>query len=198
MTPTRAGAGVRRPSLRGAGCARSVLAVLVAAVAALTACGGADPPSSDGAASSDEAAATCEERTHPPPEDGGHLIGDQGPPVPYRSTPPTSGWHTSGHTPVTVQPPDEPLSGPRQVSVLEAGGVVVTYHELAADEREALERHVRENHRGTVAVTPYDELGADEVVFTAWGVRQRCRGFDAEALDAFVEAHAEEDVDGGH
>lgn len=198
MTPARAGAGVCRSSLRDAGCDRSVLVVLVAALAALTACAGAGPPSSDGEASSGEAPATCEERTHPPREDGGHLIGDQDPPVPYRSTPPTSGWHTSGHTPATVHPPDEPLSGPRQVSVLEAGGVVVTYHELAANERAALERHVRENHGGTVAVTPYDELDAGEVVFTAWGVRQRCRGFDAEALDTFVEAHAEEDVDGGH
>lgn len=187
---------MRPPFQRGGACDRS-LAVLVT-VAALTGCGGADPASSDGTASSDEAAATCEEPTHPPREDGGHLIGDREPPVPYRSTPPTSGWHTSGHTPVTVQPPDEPLSGPRQVSVLEAGGVVVTYHELAADERAALERHVREHHRGTVAVTPYDKLEPGEVVFTAWGVRQRCRGFDAQVLDTFVDAHAEGDANGGH
>ncbi len=27
---------------------------------------------------------------------GAHLLGDREPPVPYNSTPPTSGWHASG------------------------------------------------------------------------------------------------------
>lgn len=159
----------------------------------LVACGGSGSPQSTSAADGG-----CGEERHPPPEDGGHLLGEQEPPVPYRSTPPTSGWHTSGHTPATVRAPDDPLSEPRQVSVLEAGGVVVTYRQLSDAERATLERHVRDRHPGTVAVTPYEELEPGEVAFTAWGLRQRCEGVDTEALDEFVAAHAEEDPDRGH
>lgn len=173
------------------------LPALALVTALLVACDDADPPPSGQGTGSDQAADACDGETHPPREDGGHLLGNQEPPVPYRSTPPTSGWHTSSRTAAAVQPPDEPLSEPRQVSVLETGGVVVTYHELAAAERTALEDHVREHHAGTVAVTPYGKLETGEVVFTAWGVRQRCDGVDTDALDAFVAAHAEE-VDGGH
>lgn len=159
----------------------------------LTACGGSDQQPATSAANG-----PCEGKHHPPPEDGGHLVGEQEPPVAYRSTPPTSGWHTSGHTPVTVQPPDEPLAEPRQVSVLEAGGVVVSYRELSGPERRSLERHVREHHPDMVTVTPYEKLEPGEVAFTAWGVRQLCDGVDTEALDEFVAAHAEEDGAGGH
>lgn len=180
---------------RGHGRGRVRLTVASATLAVLAAaCGGADGSPSPAAGAS----GSCGEVTNPPPEDGGHLLGDQQPPTPYGSTPPTSGWHVSGHTPVTVRPPDEPLSEPRQVSVLEAGGVVVTYRELSPEERTALEDHVREHHAGTVAVTAYEELEPGEVAFTAWGVRQRCDGVDTEALDAFVDAHADQDPDGGH
>lgn len=179
--------------MRRAGCARARLAAVAGAVALTAACGGQEPTPSVAGAGGD-----CGEITNPPPEDGGHLLGDQEPPVPYRSVPPTSGWHTSGRTPATVRSADEPLSEPRQVSVLEAGGVVVTYRGLSAEERAALERHVRDRHGGTVAVTPYDELEPGEVAFTAWGVRQRCAGVDTEALDAFVDAHAGQARDDGH
>lgn len=160
------------------------LAAVAAVAVVLAGCGDEEPPtaSADGA---------CDEVTHPPQQGGQHLVGDAEPPVPYSSTPPTSGWHASGRTPVTVQPPDEPLSEPRQVSVLEAGGAVVAYHDVPADERAALERHVRAQYADRVAVTPYDELRPGEVAFTAWGVLQRCDGVDTDALDAFVEAHAE-------
>lgn len=171
------------------------LAVITGTVAVLlAACGGSGQPPATSAAND----GTCGEAHRPPPEDGGHLVGEQEPPVPYRSTPPTSGWHTSGHTPPTVQPPDEPLAEPRQVSVLEAGGVVVSYRDLPDAARRSLERHVREQHPGMVAVTPYEKLEPGEVAFTAWGVRQLCDGIDTEALDEFVAAHAEEEGAGGH
>jgi hypothetical protein len=93
---------------------------------------------------------------------------------------------------IDVQPPDDPLSEPKQVSVLEAGGVVVTYHELSDEERTRLEEHVRDNHADRVAVTPYDQLEPGHVAFTAWGTLQRCDGVDLYALDAFVAAHAGE------
>ena len=57
---------------------------------------------------------------------GSHLIGDAEPPVPYSSTPPTSGWHASGGFQIVVQPTDQPLRESVQVSIEEAGDVVVT------------------------------------------------------------------------
>ncbi len=63
------------------------------------------------------------------------LIGDQGPPVPYSSSPPTSGWHASGAFSIAVHRPGDPLSEPMQVSVLGAGGVVVAYRDLLDEDR---------------------------------------------------------------
>ena len=140
------------------------------------------------------AAGSCQPSEQLPVQSGSHLIGDNPPPVPYNSTPPTSGWHASGAFEIAVQPPGEPLSEPRQVSVLEAGGVVVSYTELDQAARTQLEQHVRDHHAGRVAVTPYAPLQDGEVAFTAWGVLQRCDGVDLAALDAFVTAHAAAEV----
>jgi hypothetical protein len=119
--------------------------------------------------------------------------------MPYSSSPPTSGWHASGAYSITVQAPDDPLSEPAQVSVLEAGGAVVTYRDLPDVDRTALEEHVATNHAGRVAVTPYDQLQPREVAFAAWGTLQRCDGLDLAALDAFIAAHTEQaDVPGEH
>jgi hypothetical protein len=136
----------------------------------------------------------CDPVEQPPLQAGEHLIGDQEPPVPYNSTPPTSGWHASGAFTIDVRPPDDPLSEPKQVSVLEVGGVVVTYQDLPDEDRARLEEHVRDNHADRVAVTPYDQLEPGEVAFTAWGNLQRCSGLDLSALDAFVAEHADEEV----
>lgn len=142
--------------------------------------------------------ATCDGEERPPLQGGQHLVGDAEPPVPYSSTPPTSGWHASGAFEIAVQAPDDPLSEPRQVSVLEAGGVVVAYRDLPEAERLQLEAHVLAEHDGRVAVTPYGELDAGQVAFTAWGLLQRCQGIDLAALDRFVQAHAEPDPTPGH
>ena len=166
------------------------------AVVSLSACGvAAQEPTRDRAA---EAACSAVER--PPVQAGEHLIGDRAPPVPYNSSPPTSGWHASGAFAIAVQPADEPLPEPTQVSVLEAGGVVVTYRDLTDADRARLEDHARTDYAGRVAVTPYDQLEPGDVAFTAWGTLQRCDGLDLSALDAFVDAYAAEepDVPGGH
>lgn len=119
--------------------------------------------------------------------------------MPYSSKPPTSGWHSSGHFDVDVNDADRPLSEPDQVSVLEANGVVVAYHDLPADAITVLGDHVRETLDGRVAVTPYDELDGGQVVFTGWGVLQRCDGVDLAALDRFVRGHGTgEPIEPGH
>lgn len=135
----------------------------------------------------------CGPVEEPPRQSGAHLLGEQQPPVPYSSTPPTSGWHTSGAVEITVHPPDDPLPEPEQVSVLEAGGVVVSYRDVGDEERIRLQQHVRQHHDGTVAVTPYEQLEPGQVAFTAWGTLQRCTGLDLAALDAFVAAYAGKD-----
>lgn len=132
---------------------------------------------------------------------GSHLLGDQEPPVPYNSTPPTSGWHSSGGFEIGVQAPDDPLGEPDQVSVLEAGGVVASYRGLDADERERLEAHVAaEPLAGRVAMTPYEAIDEGAVVFAGWGALQRCTAVDLAALDAFAATFADRapDVPGGH
>lgn len=160
--------------------------VTVAAVATvLAACGGQPAPGP-------EATADCGEVETVPVQGGEHLIGDRPPPVPYNSTPPTSGWHTSGAFTIAIHAPDDQLSEPRQVSVLEAGGVVVTHRDLPGSERARLEAHVRDHYDGRVALTSYPDLEPGAVAFTGWGVLQRCDAVDIDALDAFVNAYADE------
>lgn len=158
-------------------------------------------PSPDAAPSTTppQPAARCAKVERPPLQAGSHLIGDQDPPVPYSSQPPTSGWHSSGHFDVDVRDADDPLSEPDQVSVLEAGGVVVTYGQLPDDAVSELGDHVREAHDQTVAVTPYERLDAGEVVFSSWGVLERCDGVDLAALDRFVRRHGtDQPIEPGH
>jgi len=137
-----------------------------------------------------QGSASCAPEELPRQQFGLHLIGDRPPPVPYSSTPPTSGWHASGGFAIAISPPDRPLSEPQQVSVLEAGGVVVSYHQLPQIERRQLEAHVRDRFPDRVAVTSYDKLRPGQVALTAWGVLQRCDGLDLSVLDGFVAAHA--------
>jgi hypothetical protein len=153
-----------------------------------------DPPS----AAEPTADPTCGEEEQPPPQAGSHLIGDAEPPVPYSSTPPTSGWHSSGALEVTVHDESDPLSEPEQVSVLEADGVVVTYRDLAEEDVAALEELVRTDYDGRVAVTPYEALEPGQVALTAWGVLLRCEGLDLDAVRRFADAHTGEAVEPGH
>lgn len=142
---------------------------------------------------------SCGAVENPPLQAGSHLLGDQEPPVAYSSQPPTSGWHSSGHVDVDVRTADDPLTEPEQVSVLEAGGVVVSHGDLPDDDIAALAAHVEDRYPGQVAVTPYDQLDDGEVAFTAWGTLRRCDGVDLDALDRFVaEFGSDAPVTPGH
>jgi len=161
---------------------RRVLALCLAVAA--TACGDAS--------AAPAATARCGEVETFPIQGGGHLIGDREPPVPYNSTPPTSGWHSSAA--VTIGVSDDPLTEPQQVGILEVGGVVVT-HGALDDASAAALRDQAARHPGRVATTPYAELAPGQVVLAGWGVVQRCDGVDPDAIDAFVEAYAADDPD---
>ncbi|HWB70640.1 MAG TPA: DUF3105 domain-containing protein [Egibacteraceae bacterium] len=157
------------------------VSLAVAALYAIAACAG------PGAAPAD----LCGPVKHPPLQGGGHLVGGQEPPVPYSSIPPTSGWHVSAPDDIATRPADRPLSEPQQVGVLEAGGVVISHHDLPAAQLTALERLVRSRFPGRAAVTSYDKLAPGEVAMTAWGVLQRCRGLDLARVEDFVHDHAD-------
>lgn len=158
--------------------------LLIAVVLGLLAgCGGAAAEESEPTAT-----AACAAPELPPVQAGLHLIGDRRPPVPYSSTPPTSGWHRSGVGGPGVAA--EPLSEPVQVGLLEQGLVVVTHGPLTDDEAQAL-HDLAASFPDTLAVTPYSPLAAGEVVVSAWGVLQRCRGVDADALSVFARYYAE-------
>jgi hypothetical protein len=152
-----------------------------------------DEPAAEATAEPTAEAVACTDVETVPVQGGEHLIGDQEPPVPYSTTPPTSGWHASGAFQIEVF--DEPLSEPRQVSVLEAGGVVVSHHELDDADRSAIEDLVRADFDGRAAVTPYDALEPGQVALTAWSTIQTCDGVDLEVIAAFIDAHAQEDPD---
>jgi hypothetical protein len=92
-----------------------------------------------------------------------------------------------------------PLTEPEQVSVLEAGGVVVAHGQLSAEDRRTLAERVRSRYDGIVAVTPYDQLPRGTVAFTSWGVLQRCDGVNLAALRRFVDRFgADAPVEPGH
>ena len=162
---------------------------MTAGVVLLAGCSG---DSAGTAAAPAPGAGACEAVRTVPVQEGSHLIGDAPPPVPYSSTPPTSGWHASGTFQIAVQPPDAPLTEPLQVSVLEAGGVVVTYNDIPAEDLDELVARVREHYPDRVAVTSYDKLSGGEVAVAAFGVLQRCQQLDLAALDDFVNTYADE------
>ena len=123
---------------------------------------------------------------------GGHLVGDQEPPVPYNSTPPTSGWHASGEVAFEVLPEGRPLSEPEQVTVLELGGVMVTYNGVSGADRKTLERLVGQKYDGLAALSSYDKLPEGSVAMTAWAVVQRCDGVNTAAIDDFIATYPED------
>ena len=159
------------------------------AVAALATACTSDGPSAD--ATEPAATASCAAVETIPIQGEGHLVGDQEPPVPYNSSPPTSGWHTSSDVAIGTAPDDEPLTEPEQVTVLELGGVVVAHNGLATEEQASLEALVAEKFPGQAAATRYDELASGEVALTAWGKLQRCEALDLAAVEAFVQAYAQ-------
>jgi hypothetical protein len=152
-----------------------------------------DEPTPEPTAEPTADAVACTDVQTVPVQGGEHLIGDREPPVPYSTTPPTSGWHASGAFQIEVF--EEPLSEPRQVSVLEAGGAVVSHHELDDADRSAIEDLVRADFDGRAAVTPYDALEPGQVALTAWSTIQICDGVDLEVIAAFIDAHAQDDPD---
>ena len=162
-------------------------ALAVGAVLLLPAC--TDEPSTADASEPPAATEDCAAAEAVPIQGQGHLVGDQEPPIPYNSVPPTSGWHTSTDVPTGVA--EKPLTEPEQVTVLEQGGVVVSYRGLEPGQADQLERLVTEEHPSDIALTPYERLDKGAVVLTAWGAVQRCTAVDPAAIGTFVATYAQ-------
>lgn len=170
---------------------RPALAVLLLA-SLLTACSGETPAAGGETAALASPGPTeqCGDVESIPLQGEGHLVGDQEPPVPYNSTPPTSGWHTSSDVEFVVADEADPLTEPEQVTVLELGGVVVTYQGVDEAVRGELAAIIRSEYAGRAAMTPHPALGDGEMALTAWGRLQRCEAPDIAAARAFIEAFA--------
>lgn len=109
----------------------------------------------------------------------------------YLSDPPTSGAHYAVPAPTGVS--DDALPRPLQVTVVEAGLVLVQYQpdELDADQVAALEALVADDDQ--VVVAPGPGLG-DPVVATAWTWKLTCGSIDADpgaATEALADFAAE-------
>ncbi|MDX1619425.1 MAG: DUF3105 domain-containing protein [Nitriliruptorales bacterium] len=130
----------------------------------------------------------CGEIERPSIQDGGHLIGDNEPPVPYSSTPGTSGWHSSGAPPTGIH--SAPLTDPQIVSVLHVGGVVAVYDadRIGDDQLAELEQLARDDERLTVA--PYEGGLPTPLSLLGWGYLQRCDAVDVDTISDFVELTA--------
>lgn len=137
----------------------------------------------------DGAAEACGPVEHPELQGGSHLIGDTAAPVPYSSTPGTSGWHASGAPPTGVIDRDAPLTDPQVVASLEAEQVVAAYDPggLPADQIDELEELARERFSGELTVAAYTQDMGAPLVLNAWATRQPCSRVDADTIASFID-----------
>lgn len=135
------------------------------------------------------ASEACGPVEHPELQGGSHLLGDATPPVPYSSTPGTSGWHASGQPPTGVIDRDSPLTDPQLVASLESGQVVAAYDPdaLPAEQVDELEQFARDRFAGRLTVTAFTEDMGAPLVLNAWATRQPCSRVDADAIESFID-----------
>lgn len=134
-------------------------------------------------------AVACGPVEHPEVQGGGHLLGDTEPPVPYSSTPGTSGFHAAGAPPEGVFGQDDALTEPQIVRALEFGQVVAAYDPTRLPDGDVteLEELAAGPLSGQLTVTPFDgDMGA-AVTLNAWGTRRPCSAVDPEAVRGFVD-----------
>jgi hypothetical protein len=107
----------------------------------------------------------------------------EGTEVKYLTWPPTSGPHTSGAIPSGNIA--QPLSGPVQVSILEAGQVLIQYEGASEGEIKDLTELAAEN-----VVVARGERLPQKIVTTAWTTKQTCGGVDMGSHREFIEVYA--------
>lgn len=156
-------------------------AAMLAAAVLLSGCG----------FTAEDGSASCGPVEHPELQGGGHLLGDREPPVPYSSTPGTSGFHAAGAPRTGVLPRDEPLSEPHIVLAVEVGQVVAAYDpdRLPDEDIQQLEELATGPLQGELTVTAFEgDMGA-ALTLNAWGTRRPCAAVDVATVRGFVEEH---------
>ncbi|MBI1843667.1 MAG: DUF3105 domain-containing protein [Actinobacteria bacterium] len=161
---------------------------LTALVLALTGCGDSDASDSTttaalrNATTSSAAQAACSDALKEPldPASYVHSLGNGD--ITYTSDPPTSGPHQPG--PPISGVLQDPLTRPLQVGAVEAGGILLQYHDLNDAELASLSELAGD----LIAVVPNPDLPA-RVVATAWLNKQTCDGVDPIALQTFIDTH---------
>lgn len=111
---------------------------------------------------------------------------DEGTPVDYATTPPTSGPHYA--QPSATGFFASPIEPERLVHNLEHGQIAFWYDPDAPDETiNSLEAYVRDG-AGALVASPYDQVPSGfEFTMTAWGASQSCVEVSREVLDNFRE-----------
>lgn len=129
------------------------------------------------------AQAGCEDAETPSYQ--GHqevMPGDEHPP--YSSKPPTSGWY------LIVRPQAGfyriPLPVERIMNIPANGGVAIWTSEAEAFE---VQRFMIKAGRDDVIANVWSDEVPTGVVFTAWGVMQRCEKFSGQAASAFLATY---------
>jgi hypothetical protein len=107
------------------------------------------------------------------------------PEPPYRSDPPTSGAHQPGNHPTGFLADEIPR--PVQVSLLEAGGVLIQWRARQPSNLAFFSTLTQQNSLVTVA--PRRDLPSP-IVATAWQWKMTCERVDKTAIRAFIAAHA--------
>ncbi len=144
-----------------------LLPLLAVATALLAACGGSGT-------------AVCVELREPQdPASGLHVL--EAGVIEYTTDPPTSGPHIAGPTP--SGPLAAPLDPAIQVRLLEGGGVMIQYADLAPAGIAELEAFGGDR----VVVAPSDGDLADPIVVTAWTWKLSCGSVDGEAIQRFID-----------
>lgn len=117
------------------------------------------------------------------PNSSQHLLPGS-PELPYTTDPPTSGAHRPGEVPTGLVL--KQLDRATQVNALEAGRVIIQYRKLNAIGFAAVGKLAGDN----VVVAPNRDLKSP-IVATAWLFKMECSKVDGDALQSFIDAHAE-------
>lgn len=102
----------------------------------------------------------------------------------YLTDPPTSGPHQPAPPVHGVQ--TRPIAKPAQVGILEAGDVLLQYHDVRARDLAQLRKLAGDD----VVVAPNPDVGRLHVVATAWLHKQTCVGVDTRGLRHFISTRA--------
>jgi hypothetical protein len=114
--------------------------------------------------------------------DPSHLLHVTDPSVAkYATDPPTSGAHLATSAPGGLV--RAPMLPAVQITILERGDILVQYRD--AEDLPALEGLVTNR----IVVAPQPSLPA-RIVVTAWTYKLTCKAVDADAINAFADAHA--------